>query len=39
VDGDVCEKEKEGDLASNSAYNIECLELDQFIAFEPEILF
>lgn len=39
MDGNVCEKKKKGDLASNSAYDIECLELDQFIAFEPEILF
>lgn len=34
MDGDVCEKEEEGDLAGNSADDVKCLELDKFIAFK-----
>lgn len=38
MDGDVCEKEKEGDLAGNSADDVKCLQLDEFIAFKTEVL-
>jgi hypothetical protein len=39
MDGDVGEKEEEWDLAQDSANDVECLQLNEFIALKTQILF